>query len=143
MDWTRRLIDEMVSVRYVVSPGERPQEYLVEGRGDHRYEHPVLLRVDPQQLERCIAITGQSADLLYPGVEPMEAGYRLMTIHLDEAVDSDLPPMQAVWFEDGEIKYTPLDGWEHPLADAPKGDYSWTTTRPGKRGRSRNRGSGR
>jgi hypothetical protein len=130
MNWVTRLIGEMVDQGWVIRPGEGPDEYVVEEVRDHAQEHPVLLRVDPVALERYISATAEDATMFYPGVDPMEAGYRLTTIHLDEFILSDLPPMQEVWFEDDDIKSTPVEGWQHPLKGVPKGDYRWTTTRP-------------
>lgn len=134
MNWAQRLIDEMVEDGCVIRPGQNPHEYVLEAFRGHPREHPVLLRVDPATLERYIAWVADGADMFYPGLDPMEAGYRLTTIHLDEAVDADLPPVQEAWFEDDDIKVTPLEGWEHPLKGVPRGDYRWTTTRPGPDG---------
>lgn len=128
-NWTARLIGGLTDEGYSVRAGEKANEYVIEGFKSQRREVPLLLRADPRAVERYIARISTSAAALYPDTDPMEAGYRLMTIHLDEELNG-LTPMQEVSFEGDRLRAVQVDGWKHPLADLPPGDYHWTTTRP-------------
>jgi hypothetical protein len=124
------LIDEMLAEGYSLHVGDKPHEYVVEGFKARHRPTPVLLRVEPTAVAQYIARMASSAEALYPDLEPMEAGYRLTTIHLDEELDATLPPLQEISFEGDGIRTVPVEAWVDALTDVPPGDHRWTTTRP-------------
>lgn len=129
MSWTQRFIDDLVGDGGRVRPGDAPDEYIIEAYRGRDLPHPVTLRMDPVALERYVRWASESSADVYPGVDPLEGGYRLTSIHFDETIDA-LRPVREMWFEEDEIGSTPLEGWVDPIDTIPPGDYRWSTTRP-------------
>lgn len=97
-----------------VSPGESPVEVVVDLGGLHRF----------------IGSAAQDARDLFPDVDPVEGGLRLISVHLWEEVESaDVRVLAVGVGSQGET-------WRRtepapPRGELPPGDYHWTAGREG------------
>ena len=130
MSYALRLIEDLVSGGTVVERGENTNEYLVEVYRNHPLAQPCRLILEPDAIRSYVEAIAEDAVVVFPEVDQTEAGYRLMLVHLDEAIDTGRPPTAEVRFTNDEIVTIPVTGWVDPLDDLPPGDYRWVTARP-------------
>ncbi|MFK4731628.1 hypothetical protein ROT00_18200 [Agromyces mediolanus] len=74
-------------------------EFVVWG-ADQRH---AVVHLDPSELERAVSERALQANGLWPDAPPELVGFRLLSIHLIEEIDSGPPPASKLRLRNGEI----------------------------------------
>jgi len=74
-------------------------EFVVWG-ADQRH---AVVHLEPSEFERAISERALQAKALWPDAPPELAGFRLLSIHLIEEIDSGAPPASRLRLRGGEI----------------------------------------
>ncbi len=90
----QELYDQLLG--YLAAEGEIEEDpkngTVVITEFDHRIlEQPLRLHLDPSTFGRFLHDATSESAVLYPDISPMEAAWRLFTVHLDEAVQTARP----------------------------------------------------
>ena len=114
-----QLYDQLLG--YLAAEGEIEEDpengIVVLVEFDHRkLEQPLRLHLTPYTFERHLREAAPDAVGVYPDVHPLEAAWRLFTVHLDEAVQTTAPGETELVLVRSGVRPVRPDGTRTPFA---------------------------